>query len=88
MTCLRSGSRHEWEQNPRAAGWHPGRAVDVTDWRERLEASGEVRIHRAAAEFLVELGGLNVEIGGPGISSAREPFELDLVAPRWSSSSV
>ncbi|WP_109642355.1 SUKH-3 domain-containing protein [Lentzea atacamensis] len=47
------------EQELRAAGWHPGRAVDVTDWREQLEASGEVRIHRAAAEFLVEFGGLN-----------------------------
>ncbi|SDL27049.1 SUKH-3 immunity protein [Lentzea albidocapillata subsp. violacea] len=34
-------------------------------------------MHRAAAEFLVEFGGPNVEIDGPGSSSAREPFELD-----------
>ena len=34
-------------------------------------------MHRAAAEFLAEFGRLNLEIDGPGISSAREPFELD-----------
>jgi hypothetical protein len=51
--------------------------VDITDWREQLEAGGELRMHRAAADFLVEFGGLNVEIDGPGISRAREPFELD-----------
>ena len=65
------------DQDLRTAGWHPGRAVDVVAWRQRLEAGGEIRMHRAAAEFLAEFGGLNVEIGGPGISSAREPFELD-----------
>lgn len=34
-------------------------------------------MHRAAAEFLVEFGGLNLEIDGRGVSCAREPFELD-----------
>ena len=65
------------ERDLRAAGWHPGRAVDVTGWRQLLEAGGELRMHRAAAEFLTEFGGLNVEISGPGLTSAREPFELD-----------
>jgi len=51
--------------------------VDVSDWRQQLEGSGEVRMHQAAADFLAEFGGLNVVIGGPGISVARTPFELD-----------
>ncbi|HUQ59163.1 SUKH-3 domain-containing protein [Lentzea sp.] len=65
------------ERDLRAAGWHPGRAVDVTGWRQLLEAGDELRMHRAAAEFLAEFGGLNVEIDGPGLTAAREPFELD-----------
>ncbi|RSN26229.1 hypothetical protein DL990_32970 [Amycolatopsis sp. WAC 01416] len=58
------------EQDLRAAGWRPGRAVDVAGWRQRLEASGEVRMHPAAAEFLAEFGGLNVEMDGQDISVA------------------
>lgn len=33
--------------------------------------------HGAAEEFLQEFGGLRVDISGPGITCAREPFELD-----------
>ncbi|MBW4721561.1 SUKH-3 domain-containing protein [Saccharothrix obliqua] len=61
----------------RAAGWRPGRAVDVGGWRQQLEAGGLVRMHPAAEAFLAEFGGLDVRISGPGISCAREPFELD-----------
>jgi len=34
-------------------------------------------MHAAAEAFLAEFGGLAVWKGGPGITSAREPFELD-----------
>lgn len=34
-------------------------------------------MHGAAETFLQEFGGLTVNIGGPGITCAREPFELD-----------
>ncbi|WP_328646678.1 SUKH-3 domain-containing protein [Amycolatopsis sp. NBC_00348] len=46
------------EAELRAAGWFPGRKVDVGNWRQRLEASGEVRMHAAAEKFLGEFGGL------------------------------
>ncbi|MFD9565095.1 SUKH-3 domain-containing protein [Streptomyces sp. NPDC059994] len=60
----------------RGAGWYPGRSVDTTAWRVRLEADG-FRIHAAAEEFLREFGGLMTAGGGSGITRAREPFELD-----------
>lgn len=65
------------ERDLRRAGWEPGRRVDTSGWRNRLEASGQVRMHDAADRFLTEFGGLDVRIDGPGVSSAREPFELD-----------
>lgn len=68
----------------RAAGWYPGRKVDVGSWAAEFAARGIV-MHDAARRFLEGFGGLNVEIGGPGISCAREPFELDPAAcPRFS----
>ncbi|MGW1093504.1 SUKH-3 domain-containing protein [Streptomyces sp. NPDC002596] len=60
----------------RGAGWYPGRSIDTTGWRERLEADG-FRIHSTAEEFLREFGGLTVGSGGRGITRAREAFELD-----------
>ncbi|MFF4432572.1 SUKH-3 domain-containing protein [Streptomyces sp. NPDC001513] len=72
--------RHVWsaevEAVLRGAGWHPGRCVDTTEWRERLEADG-FRIHPAAGDFLGEFGGLTVDSRGSGITSAREAFEID-----------
>lgn len=41
-----------------------------------FEAAGIV-MHDAAQTFLQAFGGLTVSHGGPGISRAREPFELD-----------
>ncbi|MFD4133626.1 SUKH-3 domain-containing protein [Streptomyces goshikiensis] len=71
---------HVWsaeaENVLRDAGWYPGRNVDTTVWRERLEADG-FRIHSAAEDFLREFGGLTVVSGGSGITRSREPFELD-----------
>ncbi|WP_406511174.1 SUKH-3 domain-containing protein [Streptomyces sp. NBC_00161] len=60
----------------RGAGWYPGRSIDTTVWRERLEADG-FRMHVAAEDFLREFGGLTVGSSGPGITRAREAFELD-----------
>lgn len=65
------------ERELRAAGWFPERNVDIELWRGRLEADGLVRMHSAAERFLTEFGGLTVDAGGRGVSSAREPFELD-----------
>ncbi|MGW4871862.1 SUKH-3 domain-containing protein [Streptomyces chartreusis] len=59
-----------------ASGWTAGRQVDTTGWRSMFEAVGIV-MHDAAERFLQEFGGLTVNIGGPGINRAREPFELD-----------
>lgn len=66
----------ETERALRVSGWRPGRRVDTSSWRERLEGGG-FRWNAAADRFLVEFGGLAVDISGPGITSAREPFELD-----------
>ncbi|MFI8998643.1 SUKH-3 domain-containing protein [Streptomyces sp. NPDC053542] len=59
-----------------ASGWMPGRRVGTAGWRSMFEDVGIV-VHDAAEAFLQEIGGLTVSIGGPGISRAREPFELD-----------
>ncbi len=44
----------------RAAGWFPGRRVDVTAWTARLESEG-IRCFPAAAAALAALGGLHVK---------------------------
>jgi hypothetical protein len=66
----------ETERVLRAAGWYPGRRVDVSEWK-RLLAAGGVHMHAAAEEFLREFGGLYVSSEGPGVTSGREPFEID-----------
>lgn len=58
----------------RQAGWHPDRRVDLTRWKASLT---EFPWHPAAERFLGEFGGLRVDVRGPGITVAREPFELD-----------
>ena len=50
--------------------------MDTGRWRSMFERTG-LSMHEAAETFLREFGGLIVDIGGPGISCAREPFELD-----------
>ncbi|MFJ8495936.1 SUKH-3 domain-containing protein [Streptomyces sp. NPDC094038] len=60
----------------RDAGWFPGRRVDTSAWMATLGASG-IAAYDAARKFLAEFGGLVVDISGPGIDRAREPFELD-----------
>ncbi|NUP23769.1 MAG: SUKH-3 domain-containing protein [Streptomyces sp.] len=60
----------------RTSGWDPQRTVDPTQWTLPFEERG-IRAHQQAQEFLAEFGGLNVDISGPGVNCAREPFELD-----------
>ncbi|GAA0256169.1 hypothetical protein GCM10010492_66330 [Saccharothrix mutabilis subsp. mutabilis] len=71
---------HEWSvevyEALHDAGWRPGRRVETARWRERFAAAG-VEMHDVAERFLAEFGGLVFDIGGPGVTSAKEPFELD-----------
>ncbi|QDN74690.1 hypothetical protein FNV64_02265 [Streptomyces sp. S1A1-7] len=60
----------------REAGWTPGRRVDAEPWLAAFEAEGLHR-HPVVSDFLAEFGGLAVNISGPGINRAREPFEFD-----------
>ncbi|GHF37646.1 SUKH-3 domain-containing protein [Streptomyces griseosporeus] len=59
-----------------AAGWTAGRRVNTARWRSMFEGVG-MGMHHAAETFLQEFGGLTVSVSGPGISCAREPFELE-----------
>jgi hypothetical protein len=49
--------------------------VDIERWVSTLAGEG-LQIHAAAAEFLAEFGGLSVDVSGPGIDRAREPFSF------------
>ncbi|UWW91840.1 SUKH-3 domain-containing protein [Streptomyces murinus] len=60
----------------RDAGWRAGRQMDTSSWVAALGVAGVVA-HDAARAFLAEFGGLVVDISGPGVNRAREPFELD-----------
>ncbi|MGW1246567.1 SUKH-3 domain-containing protein [Streptomyces sp. NPDC002535] len=78
--AVRPVEPHPWspevERVLREAGWHPGRVVDATCWKQQLEQEG-FRSHAAAEDFLREFGELAVGHGGAGITRAREPFALD-----------
>ncbi|KAL5355519.1 SUKH-3 immunity protein-domain-containing protein [Aspergillus floccosus] len=58
------------------AGWTPGRRVNTVEIQRQLEASG-FAVSQTAIHFLSEFLGLKVDVRGPGISCAREPFEFD-----------
>jgi hypothetical protein len=66
----------EVERVLREAGWSSDRQVDADPWLTAFEAEGLQR-HEAVSSFLAEFGGIAVNISGPGISRAREPFEFD-----------
>ncbi|MBD0838874.1 MULTISPECIES: SUKH-3 domain-containing protein [unclassified Streptomyces] len=66
----------ETEEVLRSVGWREGRKVSTAEWRDQFERRG-ITMHHAAERFLAEFGGISVDISGPGISSAREPFELE-----------
>ncbi|MFE0520791.1 SUKH-3 domain-containing protein [Streptomyces sp. NPDC058954] len=66
----------EVEQVLRESGWAPGRLVEAEPWLTAFEAEGLQR-HAMVSAFLAEFGGIAVNISGPGISRAREPFEFD-----------
>jgi hypothetical protein len=59
----------------RGAGWFPGRTVDIERWSLPLAAEG-LEIHGSAERFLAEFGGLAVDVDGPGVTAARQPFSL------------
>lgn len=59
------------------AGWHPGRAVDLTGWESALVADGFPPLHDVARAFLAEFGGLFVPDKGWGVTRRREQFDLD-----------
>jgi hypothetical protein len=71
------GGRFAWdtERDLRRAGWTPGRRVDVERWALALADEG-LQMHAAAAGLLSEFGGLSVDISGPGIDCARQPFSF------------
>lgn len=60
----------------RACGWDPQRTVDPKRWTFPFEERG-IRANPVVQEFLREFGGLSVDVSGPGVNCAREPFELD-----------
>ncbi|MEV6678876.1 SUKH-3 domain-containing protein [Streptomyces erythrochromogenes] len=64
------------EEELLAAGWTPGRSVDVERWTAPFEAAG-LTAHPAARDFLAEFGGLHFVFSGPGVECARQTFELD-----------
>ncbi|MES9508503.1 SUKH-3 domain-containing protein [Streptomyces sp. NPDC000609] len=64
----------EVEDALRCADWVPNRRVCLDRWKASLS---EFTWHAAAEEFLREFGGIRVDISGPGITCAREPFEFD-----------
>ncbi|MEU6866814.1 SUKH-3 domain-containing protein [Streptomyces sp. NPDC046876] len=64
------------EEELRAAGWTPGRVVDVRPWTAPLEARG-LTAHAAARAFLAEFGGTRFVFSGPGAECARTAFRLD-----------
>lgn len=65
---------HEAHQVLTRAGWFPGRQVAVDLSGDGLSGFAW---HQAARLFLSEFGGVSVEIKGPGVNVAREPFLFD-----------
>ncbi|MFC7330760.1 SUKH-3 domain-containing protein [Marinactinospora rubrisoli] len=65
------------EARLRAAGWYPGRRVDVGPWVAWLRERGGFVPHPAARAFLREFGGLASPYAGPGRNMARSEFRFD-----------
>jgi hypothetical protein len=65
----------------RHEGWFPGRSVDVSLWSE-LFLDNDVVMHSAAREFLVEFGGIALDVVGPGVNMAKAPSQFDPVLCR------
>jgi hypothetical protein len=63
----------------RRAGWHAGRSVPdlVATWRDGLLRSHGIEMFPSAERALLEFGGLKIDEQGPGVTCAREPFEID-----------
>lgn len=67
------------ETTLRAAGWFPGRKVDITHWHAELAIDEGFDFHNEAKRILREFGGITVEVSGPGVQKARTSFDLDPV---------
>jgi hypothetical protein len=67
------------EERLREAGWYPGRQVPdlVTAWQRSLLLSDQWELFPSAEKALLEFGGLTFSHTGPGVTCAREPFDLD-----------
>lgn len=59
-----------------AAGWFPGRSVEVGPLLSGLDM-GQLNMHAAARSFLTEYGGLALTPNGPGVNRARQHFTLN-----------
>ncbi|NEA42276.1 SUKH-3 domain-containing protein [Streptomyces sp. SID11385] len=59
-----------------SAGWRADRSVDVSGWEDLFRPFG-INMHASARNFLSSFGGISVDVRGPGISRAREPFAFD-----------
>ncbi|HET8670259.1 MAG TPA: SUKH-3 domain-containing protein [Candidatus Saccharimonadales bacterium] len=70
-------SRHS-ERVLRKAGWYPGRQVPelVSMWKNHPFIA-DIEMFETAERFLLEFGGITVTQSGPGVTSARSPFEID-----------
>ena len=63
------------------AGWSPGRSVDTSAWVQTLEFEG-YRLHPAADEVLVSMGGLvipPINSKGPNFENG-DPFNFDPIS--------
>ncbi|MFC4146057.1 SUKH-3 domain-containing protein [Micromonospora mangrovi] len=59
-----------------AAGWRPGRTIEIAGGEAELVADGFPPLHPVARRFLAEYGGLRLPYSGPGVTRAREAIEL------------
>ncbi|WP_040816003.1 SUKH-3 domain-containing protein [Nocardia concava] len=55
-----------------AAGWTPGRRIDITGWTNRLESEG-FQVSRPAAAILKSFGGLTIQ--PPNLTTALWPAD-------------
>jgi SUKH-3 immunity protein len=67
----------EVDAHARAAGWYPGRRVNIDAWVQQL-AKDQGQLPPAAAELLAEFGGLHIPKKGPaGVDFAPVEVEFD-----------
>ena len=67
------------KQTLTSAGWHPERSLEqeLRIWGDTLVRNGRFELFPSARDALCRFGGLAIDVRGPGIDRAREPFVLD-----------